>query len=167
LAGLNVITSQKHSQRVSYVKAGFDAMVNYGTSDLVFENNTDGEIYILCKYADSDITISIYGSDLKNVSYDRSYEIVNHVTAEPTQIIYDTDGKYADKVVFNDEFFELKKSRDGYTIKSYLIKYIDGRQVDKILLRTDKYVAQQGVLVYGSKVRQETFDVLNFVEDDI
>ena len=76
LSGLNVVKSQKHSQRVGYVKAGFDAMVNYGTSDLIFENNTEGDIYILCKYTDSQITISVYGSNLGNVKYDRQCEIV-------------------------------------------------------------------------------------------
>ena len=81
LAGLNVTKSQKHSQRVGYVKAGFDAMVNYGTSDLIFENNTQGDIYILCKYTDTQITVSIYGTSLGEVSYDRQYEIVNQVEA--------------------------------------------------------------------------------------
>ncbi len=161
LAGLNVTSAQKHSQRVSYVKAGFDAMVNYGTSDLVFENNTEGDIYILCKYTDDSITISIYGADLQNVSYDRCYEIVNPVMSEPTQIIHDTEGKYADKVTFSDEFFELKKSRDGYTIKSYLIKRVNGKDVSKTLLRTDKYLPQQGVIVYG--VQQRNMD-LNIYE---
>ena len=60
LAGLDVLQAQKHSQRVSYVKAGFDAMVNYGSSDLVFENNTDGDIYIIAKFNQSNITV-VYG----------------------------------------------------------------------------------------------------------
>ena len=155
LAGLEVVSSQKHSQRVGYVKPGFDAMVNYGTSDLVFENNSDGDIYILCKYTNNLITISIYGSDLQNVSYSREYEIVNPVSAGQTKIIYDTENKYADKVMYDDEFFELKKARDGYTIKSYLIKTINGEPVKKVLLRTDKYLPQHSVLVYGTKQRPQ------------
>ena len=163
LSGLNVISSQKHSQRVGYVKAGFDAMVNYGSSDLVFENNTDGDIYILCQYTDSSIKVSIYGEDLKNVSYDRQYEIINPVSAGTTEIIHDYDGKYLDKVVYKDECFELKKARDGYTIKSYLIKKVDGIEVDKKLLRTDKYVAQHGIIVYGTKDREENLTNINDV----
>ena len=165
LAGLKVTSAQKHSQRVGYVKAGFDAMVNYGTSDLVFENNTEGDIYILCKYTDNLITITIYGADLQNVSYDRCYEIVNPVSAEPTQIIYDKEGKYLDKVVFDDEFFELKKSRDGYTIKSYLIKYINGEEVDRKLLRTDKYLPQQGIVVYGVKQRNDEINIVDIISN--
>ena len=163
LSGLNVISSQKHSQRVSYVKAGFDAMVNYGTSDLVFENNTEGDIYILCKYTDSKITISIYGANLNGVSYKRDNEIINPVSAGETQVIYDTDGKYADKVTYNDECYELKKARDGYTIKSYLIKCIDGVEVDKKLLRTDKYAPVSGVIVYGVKERKNEINIFDVI----
>ena len=154
LAGLNVTQSQKHSQRVSYVKAGFDAMVNYGTSDLVFNNNTEGDIYILCKYTDSLITIGIYGADMQNIKYDRQYEIVNQVSAGDIEIIHDIEGKYLDKVKYKDESFELKKARDGYTIKSYLVKIIDGVEIDKKLLRTDKYLPQNSVIVYGAEERE-------------
>ncbi len=154
LAGLNVTVSQKHSQRVGYVKPGFDAMVNYGTSDLVFENNTDGEIYILCGYTPDKITISIYGADLGGISYKLNSEIINPVPAGETQTIYDNDEKYIDKVIYNDECFELKKARDGYTIKSYITKYINGAEIDKRLLRTDKYLPQNGVVVYGAKARK-------------
>lgn len=168
LAGLNVTKSQKHSQRVSYVKAGFDAMVNYGTSDLEFENNTEGDIYIVCKYVDTSITVTIYGADPKDVEYDRYYEIVNKVNADPAEIVYDTDFKYSDKVVYNDESFELKKSRDGYTIKSYLVKLSNGIEVERRLLRVDKYLPQKGIVVYGTKPREaeiSIFDTLENFED--
>ena len=167
LAGLNVITSQKHSQRVGYVKAGFDAMVNYGTSDLVFENNTEGDIYILCKYSDNKITISVYGSSLGNISYKLENEIINPIKAGKTQTLYDVDGKYMDKVMYNDECFELKKPRDGYTVKSYVIKYVNGENVDRRLLRTDKYAPQHGVIVYGNKQRELNLEINDLIEQQI
>ncbi|MBQ8614960.1 MAG: VanW family protein, partial [Clostridia bacterium] len=40
LAGLEIVEANKHSKQVSYIKAGFDAMVNFGSSDLKFRNNT-------------------------------------------------------------------------------------------------------------------------------
>ena len=160
LAGLNVVSSQKHSQRVGYVKAGFDAMVNYGTADLVFENNTNGEVYIICNYTDSKITICIYGESLGAVSFNREYEIVDPVSSKPTQVIYDTKGEYIDKVFYEDEWFELKSSRDGYTIKSYLVKMINGQPVERKQLRIDKYLPQQGIVVYGTKPREGGTDFI-------
>jgi vancomycin resistance protein YoaR len=155
LSGLKVLSSQKHSQRVGYVKAGFDAMVNYGTADLVFENNTNGEIYILCKYSDSKITVSIYGESLNGVSFKLESEIVDIVSAGEHQVIYDTEGKYVDKVLYSDESFELKRAREGYTVKSYLIKNVNGQEVSKRLLRTDKYLPQHSIIVYGTKSRED------------
>lgn len=153
LSGLNVVSSQKHSQRVGYVKGGFDAMVNYGTSDLVFENNTDGDIYILCNYTNDSITISVYGKSLGGQKFVMENEIVNEVSAGEQEIIYDADKKYIDKVKYEDECFELKKARNGYTIKSYRLRYVDGVLQDKVLLRTDKYLPQHSVLVYGVEKR--------------
>ena len=167
MSGLNVLASQKHSQRVSYVKVGFDAMVNYGTSDLVFENNTEGDIHILCKYTDTKITISIYGASLNGTTYKLDNEIINPVSAGETQIIHDNDGKYLDKVKYKDECFELKKSRDGYTVKSYLIKCINGIEVDKKLLRTDKYLPQNAVIVYGTKDRSMEFNLFDMATNKV
>lgn len=158
LAGLDVVTSQKHSQRVGYVKAGFDAMVNYGTSDLVFKNNTEGDIYISCTYSNDKITIGIFGCDMSNVRFEREYEIVDTITAEAPEIVKDTDGEFADKVMYEDESFVVKPSRDGYTIKSYLVKYVDGQLIDKRLLRADKYIPQRGKIVYGTHKRANLLD---------
>ena len=165
MSGLNVISSQKHSQRVGYVKAGFDAMVNYGTSDLVFENNTEGDIYILCKYTDTKITISIYGANLNNRTFKLCNEIVDMVSAGQPEIIYDANGEYVDKVMYNDESFELKKARDGYTVKSYVVEIIDGMEVSKKLLRTDKYLPQHSVIVYGAKQRNDAIIVENMLKN--
>ncbi len=158
LAGLKIVKAQKHSQPVSYVKSGFDAMVNYGTSDLVFENNTNGEVYILCNYTPDKISISIYGESLQNVSFARESEIVNPVSAGEVNVVHDTQGKYLDRVKYVDECFELKRPRDGYTVKSYLVKLIDGVKVDQTLLRTDIYKPQQQVLVYGTQLRENGND---------
>ena len=60
---------------------------------------------------------------------------------------------YLDKVKYVDEFFELKRAREGYTVKSYLVKLVDGAQTGRELLRTDVYKPQQQVLVYGGQQR--------------
>ena len=171
LSGLNVLSSQKHSQRVGYVKAGFDAMVNYGTADLVFENNTEGDIYILCKYNSERITISIYGADMGNLRFERYSEIINPVQAGEMLVIHDVEGKYLDKVEYSDESFELKKAKDGYTIKSYLIIMRDNIEIERKVLRTDKYLPQNSVVVYGA--RQRPVDVMldvnsqNFINNEL
>lgn len=154
LSGLKVVKSQKHSQRVGYVKGGFDAMVNFGSSDLVFENNTHHNIHILCKYLGDTIKIEIYGEDLKGVKYALENEVVDKVECGAPTIVYDYDGKYEDKVKYVDEMYEFKRAKNGYTILSYRIKFENGQICDRELLRRDKYLPQNQVLVYGTKNRE-------------
>lgn len=153
LSGLKIISSQKHSQRVGYVKGGFDAMVNYGSSDLIFENNTNKNIYILCKYLNTKIRIEIYGESLGATSYSLQNEIVDKVECGAPTKIYDYDGKYLDKVKYTDETYELKRAKQGYTIKSYRVKKINDEVISTELLRIDKYSPQNQVLVYGTQIR--------------
>ena len=47
LAGLKIVEANKHSKQVGYVKYGFDAMVNFGSSDLKFENTTGEKLTIV------------------------------------------------------------------------------------------------------------------------
>lgn len=154
LAGLDIISSQKHSKPVGYVKAGFDAMVNYGSSDLMFQNNTEGDIYLVASCSGDSIKVCVYGCDIGKIYYERENEKLDEVEPQPQEIIVDLDGKYLDKVKYKDESFELKPAKKGYTIKSYRLKYLDGELVEKLLLRVDKYLPQHRVLVYGGLERE-------------
>ena len=69
LSGLEIIEANKHSKQVSYVDYGFDAMVNFGSSDLKFKNNTNEKIIIVTNCSNSNLRIRIYGETLSNVKY--------------------------------------------------------------------------------------------------
>ena len=63
LAGLDILEANKHSKQISYVKYGFDAMVNYGSSDLRLKNNTNEKIIIVTNFTNSRARIRIFGED--------------------------------------------------------------------------------------------------------
>ena len=84
----------------------------------------------------------------------RENEIVDKVNSLDTKVIRDIEGKYLDKVKYADEYFELKRARDGYTVKSYLVTLFDDVRVERELLRTDIYKPQQQVVIYGVKERE-------------
>ena len=154
LAGLEIVEANKHSVQVGYVKYGFDAMVNYGSSDLKFRNNTNEKLTIITNITDNKIRIRIFGEDLGGVAYKLKNEIINVV--EPTEeIVVDEKGEYVDKVLFEDESFILKTASKGMEVKSFREKWIDGMFVESEILRTDKYKVRNGVRVYGSKKRTE------------
>ena len=142
-------------------------MVNFGSSDLRFRNNTSEKLIIITNFSSTKLRIRIYGEDLNNVQYKLTNEILS--TTEPEEIIeYDTENKHQDKVIYEDESFYLKKASKGMEIKSYREKYINGQLVDKQLLRYDKFKVQNAVKIYGTKKRTETdaqskFNLLDLV----
>ena len=152
-AGLNVKKSSKHSERVGYVKSGFDAMVNYGSSDLVFVNNTKNKVYILASVKNDRIHISIFGEDMNGYEYKLRSEEIDIIPCDEEEIKIDDKGEYKDKITYADEYFYLKKATSGCTIKSYRDVYCNGEKVKTELLRTDKYAPQHAVKIYGTKQR--------------
>ena len=160
LAGMEIVEANKHSKQVSYVKHGFDAMVNYGSSDLKFRNNSKEKITIITNYSNSKARIRIFGETLNSTNYKLTNEIVS-ITEPMEDIIYDKNNEYTDKVIYEDESFYLKKASKGMEVKSYRECYKNGVLVDKQLLRFDKYKVQNAVKVFGTKKRTDG-SVLNF-----
>jgi len=163
LAGLDILEANKHSKQIGYVKYGFDAMVNFGSSDLKFRNNTNNKITIITNYSSSSARIRIFGEDLNNVTYKLKNDIIN-VTEPDTEIKVDEEGKYLDKVIYEDESFILQKPTRGMEIKSYRVKCVNGTVVDEQFLRHDKYSKQNAIKVIGAKKREPSIvDLLSFV----
>ena len=162
IAGLEIIEANKHSKQVGYVKYGFDAMVNFGSSDLKFRNNTSEKLTIITNFSSSTARIRIFGEKLNNTQYKLSNEILN--TVEPSEEVYvDEKQEYLDKVKFEDEYFYLKKGSRGMEIKSYREKYVDGELISKEMLRHDKFKVQNAVKIYGSTKREEDNNILEIL----
>ncbi len=156
LSGLKIVEANKHSKQVGYVKYGFDAMVNFGSSDLKFENTTSQKLTIITNFSQSKIRIRIFGQDLANVKYKLVNEIVS--TTEPNLVEKsDTKGEYSDKVVYDDQSFVLKAGSRGMEVKSYRQKYVDNQLEETQLLRFDKFKAQDKVVIFGAKKRPQEF----------
>ncbi len=152
LSGLKIVEANKHSRQVAYVKYGFDAMVNFGSSDLKFENTTGTKLVIVTNFSQSKIRIRIFGEDLGQVKYKLVNEIVS-ITEPGQEEKQDTAGEYTDKVVYKDQSFVLKKGTRGMEIKSYREKYVGEMLIDTELLRFDKFKPTNAVVVYGAKDR--------------
>ncbi len=154
LAGLDIVEANKHSKQISYVKYGFDAMVNFGSSDLKIRNNTNEKVIIITNFTNNRARIRIFGSSLGDTNYKLINEIDNIV--EPIEEIrYDEAHEYLDKVEYTDESFYLKRGSRGMNIRSYREKIVNGELKERKLLRTDKYQVQNAVKIYGTKNRTE------------
>ena len=154
MAGLDIVEANRHSKQVSYVKSGFDAMVNYGSSDLKLKNNTAEKITIITNYSPRKARVRIYGEDLKGKRFVLKNKVSNVV--EPIEeILVDNDGEYVDKVQFEDESFCLKNGSKGITIESFVECYNGDNLISTKKLRKDIYKPQNKITIFGSKKRTE------------
>ncbi len=164
LAGLKVVEANKHSKQVGYVRYGFDAMVNYGSSDLRFKNTTGEKITLITSCQNDQARIRIYGADMGDTSYLLTNEIVS-LTEPETEILYDEAQEYTDRVTYDDEFFTLKAGSKGMEIKTYRTTLKAGQPLSTELLRYDRYKPENKVLIYGTTPRSA--DPLSTSLDDV
>ncbi len=160
LAGLDIVEANKHSKQVSYITPGFDAMVNFGSSDLKFRNNTAEKITIITNYSQDKARIRIFGESMGEKKYVLKNKISNII--EPIEeILVDNDNKYVDKVVYEDESFCHKTGSRGMTIESFVEFYNNGELISTKKLRKDIFKPQNKIIIFGSKKRTE-FSVRDF-----
>lgn len=143
LAGFIPKASQ-HSLISSYVMAGFDAMVAYGSTDLTFVNNTEHNVYIQGVTQGKTVTFTIYGEP--NV-----YEIKRESTEERTPFAVKeiVDKVKYPELIYADQTKVITNGSDGVKTKSYLKYYKDGKLVATKLIRTNNYKKVDKVIARG------------------
>lgn len=168
LANVKIDRVQRHSRRVGYVPPALDAMVNWGSSDMVFTNTTGQPLYITTHCTDTKAGVNIYGlSHGQGVSYATESEIVSTSPPPAEELIVDYEGKYKNKVYYEDESFYLHRAKDGIVANSYLVKRVNGNLVWKKLLRTEKYPAERATRVVGANKRvvEDEYDWLEMLKN--
>lgn len=150
LSGLMVTEFHPHSLAVSYVAPSFDAMVNSGWADLKFVNNTHNPILIRAVVDNSNITISIFGEKMATKYYRQSI-ITETIPAPDYKIVYDDKGEFPS--LFKGQSIVLRNGKNGLKSQGYLISY-DGKRQIRQKIRSDKYNAIRGVLLFGTAEEQ-------------
>lgn len=150
-SGLQIVKRSKHTLPVSYVPIGADAAVAYDYMDLVFKNNTELPIYLICEVIGSDVVVTVHGRPLEDgVEIKIVNEILEKIPAPEPEIIQDADAQY---VTYSDEFHDLKKCREGYKVKTYAVWYMDGEEFDREQLTNDYYKEVVGKRYVGVTAR--------------
>lgn len=152
LAGLKVEEYHPHSLPVSYVAPSFDAMVNSGSADLRFTNDTYNPIIIYATATDSTVKISIFGQPMKEKYY-RVSKINEYLEPPESEVLIDQKGEYPD--LYDGEKKVLAYGKQGLKSEGCLIKKIGGKTIKVIKLRSDTYNAVRGTIVVGTTPRPE------------
>lgn len=142
-ANLDIRERHNHQFITSYVEAGRDATVAYGSKDLKFVNNRNYPIKILATASNGNVKISIYGIK-ENLEYDVSFdnEIVETI-------------KYSTKYVYNSSFNASEQKvkqlgANGAIVNNYKVVKLNGSIVSRTLISQDKYNALNRVIETGN-----------------
>ena len=159
-AGLNVTKRYFHNDKVSYADYGLDATVYWDRKDLVFKNNTDGNIYITAvverdpdakKKSALRTRVDIYGLYRGDVRYELESEIAETIiNTQKPKYKKDTNGEYT---TYKDEQVTVVEARDGMKVNVYLVEYTGAFLTDRKYLYTDTYEPQPEVIYVGTKNR--------------
>lgn len=155
LAGVHILESHPHSLKSGYVLEGFDAMVNYGSSDLRFKNTFDYPLFIKTWATDCNIYVNIYGRVTDNIKVRRVNKIVREIEPKHDKVLVDETGEYADKVYYTDQSFVKTRSKKGMEVYSYLEYWQNDKLIDKKLIRKQTYKPVSGVIIKGAHKREE------------
>ena len=140
LANLEIVEAHPHSLSVSYVAPSFDAMVNFGSSDLKIKNNQEFPVIFATKCDNESCEVNIYG--IKNeFEIVRRSEKIEEIEPESLKFV-----DYEDGMKILDNNF-LRYPKKGLLSESYLDFYQNGNLIFTKKLRSDKYNAVGGIVV--------------------
>ncbi len=155
MANMDITDRAHHSFPSTYVRFGFDAMVNYPTSDLKFKNTADTPVYIKAFVSGSRAYVIFLGAPLADgMTIERESVLVNEGEMPEPETMVDETGDYSDFVKYDDETYKIRDSYPARTVEAYLVyKDKDGKEIDRKKLYTDNFRAIVGLTVTGKDPR--------------
>lgn len=142
LSDITVTESHPHSLQSGYVQNGFDAMVNFGTSDLKWKNQTQNPIYIRAFTTNGKAVVQIFGEPNK-FEIRRVCNILETITLKDIAV--------EDPNLLQNQSFYKVFPKQGSKSESFLEYYENGVLKNKKLVRRQTYNPVQGVKIVGTK----------------
>ena len=132
LSNLEVVERRCHYFKTSYLPAGRDATVSWGSVDFKFKNNRKYPIKIVATAQDGVVKVDIFG-----IKQEDDYEVViesQETSIIPMETIYEEDNSLAkgEKVI-------TQYGEDGCTSETYKTLSKNGVVVSKTLVSKDTY----------------------------
>lgn len=146
-ANLDVTVRRNHQFVTSYLPAGKDATVVWGSQDFKFKNTRKYPIRIEAIVSGGMATINIWGIK-EEVEYDISIETRKIATINPTtQYIQDPTLPVGKEVV-------KQAGSNGRKVEAYKVMKKDGKVVSSTLLSRDTYNAKKRIVRVGTGEQQ-------------
>lgn len=143
-ANLEVTSRSNHRFLTSYVTAGRDATVSWGTIDFCFKNTRKYPIKVISDVKNGVVTVQIYG-----MKEEKEYEVLIENTV--TEIIpYTVNYIKDDTLPRGSEEISQYGSNGAKSVTYKIVKY-RGAVVSKILLSNDTYSPLERIIKTGTK----------------
>ena len=143
LADLDIVERHAHSYAPSYIDPGLDAMVDWGSADLIFTNTTDYPIRIEAEIVDDSVVIRLIGTDNNDYYISIETEVVEHkpTTLHQTMVEGNSGGYVKGDV--------LVEGITGYDVIVYrnLNEKETNRQLSSSVKTYDRYEKRNEVVV--------------------
>lgn len=144
LANLEITDRRNHSYTTSYIKAGRDATVVYGSIDFKFKNNRKYPIKLESSVSGGVIRFSVYGIQEENEYEVKIIPVVTETIPKTTKYIDDPSLVEGSEVV-------QQVGSSGCKVTTYKETYLNGSLVSKDVLSNDVYKVMQRIVKRGTK----------------
>ena len=142
MANLKITTRRNHQFVTSYVPAGKDATVVWGSQDFKFVNSRKYPVRITATVQGGIATVQVWGIK-EEVEYDISIETKKIATIAPTtQYVQDPSLAPGQQKV-------VQAGSDGRKVEAYKVMKLNGQVVSTTLLSRDTYNAMKRIVHVG------------------
>ncbi len=143
-ANLDIVERHNHAFTTSYVGAGKDATVVYGSLDFKFKNNRQYPITIKASAQNGIAKVSIYGiREETEYEVEISTTILNYI---PFTVIYEDDASLPEGTEKVTQY-----GSNGCKSITYKILKLNGKEVSRTVLSTDTYDPMNKYITRGTK----------------
>ena len=149
MANLEIVERRNHQFVTSYLPAGKDATVAYGTIDFKFKNTRQYPIRLSASAKNGIATISIYGiKEEKEYTFTITPKIISTIP-------FGT--KYVEDASLPAGTEKVKQNGvNGLKTETYITKMLNGKVISTTLLSRDTYDAMQKIILKGTKANATT-----------
>lgn len=148
LANLEITERYAHRFYPGYITLGMDATVSWGGPEFRFKNNTGYPIRIDVSYANSRLTVNIYGTKTDDTYVKMTRDVLSTTG-------YETEYVETDELPYGTQK-EKQNGYTGYEVQSYRNLYDgDGNLISKTPEAKSSYKSRNQIILVGTAGRPE------------
>lgn len=139
--GLEIVERRNHSLPVSYLPKGQDATFSQGSINFRFRNNTGHYLLIRTAVQGRSLTVKLFGTFPRNVSYS--------VESRTVEILAPGRRAIVDPSLPPGASRTLQNGKAGYVVETYRTRLVDGKAEERTRISRDTYRAQKALVAVG------------------